>query len=40
MVFTSSNGTSTIPSAVLVALFAVFGTITVAHRGFRRAGEE
>ena len=40
MVFASSNGTSSIPSAVLVALFAVFGTITVAHRGFRRAGEE
>jgi len=40
MVFASSNGTSSIPSAVLVALFAVFGTITVAHRGFLRAGEE
>jgi len=40
MVFTSSNGTSTIPSAVLVALFAVFGTIAVAHRGFRRTGDE
>ena len=40
MVFSSSNGTSSIPSAVLVALFAVFGTISVAHRGFRRAGDE
>ena len=40
MVFSSPTHTSSIPSAVVVALFAVFGTMAVAHRGFRRAGEE
>jgi len=40
MVFSSSNGTNSIPSAVLVALFAVFGTAAVAKRGFRRTGED
>ena len=35
MVFSNSNGTSTIPSAVLVALFAVIGTASVAKRVFR-----
>ena len=40
MVFSSPTHASSIPSAVLVALFAVFGTITVAHRGFRRTGED
>ena len=40
MVFSSSSGTNTIPSAVLVALFAVFGTAAVAKRGFRRTGED
>jgi hypothetical protein len=40
MVFSSSSGGSSIPSVVLVALFAVFGTMAVAHRGFRRTGED
>jgi len=40
MVFTSSSGNTTIPSAVLVALFAVFGTASVAKRGFRRKGAD
>jgi hypothetical protein len=40
MVFTSSNGSSSIPTVVLVALFAVFGTAAVAKRGFRRTGED
>ena len=35
MIFINSNGTTTIPSAVLVALFAVFGTAAVARRAFR-----
>jgi uncharacterized membrane protein len=36
MVFSSpTNGTTTIPSAVLVALFAVIGTASVAKRVFR-----
>ena len=37
MVFSnSSNGTTMIPSAVLVALFAVIGTASVAKRVFPR----
>jgi len=37
MVFSSpTNGTTAIPSAVLVALFAVIGTSSVAKRVFRR----
>ena len=39
MVFSSAGHMTSIPSAVLVALFAVFGTMSVAHRGFRRPGE-
>lgn len=36
MVFSNpSNGSSTIPSAVLVALFASIGTASVAKRAFR-----
>jgi len=36
MVFSqTANGTTTIPSAVLVALFAVIGTASVAKRVFR-----
>lgn len=36
MVFNSTaNGTTTMPSAVLVALFAVIGTASVAKRVFR-----
>jgi hypothetical protein len=36
MVFSNpSNGSSTIPSAVLVALFAMLGTVAVARRAFR-----
>lgn len=35
MVFNNANGMTTIPSAVLVALFAVIGTASVAKRVFR-----
>jgi multisubunit Na+/H+ antiporter MnhF subunit len=37
MVFNSAgNGTTTIPSAVAVALFAFIGTVAVARRAFAR----
>jgi hypothetical protein len=39
--FTSVNAgsqTTTFPSAVLVALFACIGTVSVAHRAFHRDG--
>jgi hypothetical protein len=37
MIFASpANGTTTIPSAVAVALFAVIGTAAVAKRAFAR----
>jgi uncharacterized membrane protein len=40
MVFSSpANGTTTIPSAVLVALFAVIGTVSVAKRVFGRKND-
>jgi hypothetical protein len=35
MVFNSPPGVTTIPSAVMVALFAVIGTASVAKRVFR-----
>jgi hypothetical protein len=35
MVFSNTNGTTIIPSTVLVALFAVIGTASVAKRVFR-----
>jgi hypothetical protein len=38
MVFTNSSGNTAIPSAVLVALFAVIGTVSVAKLGFRHGG--
>jgi hypothetical protein len=36
MTFANPPGVTTIPSAVLVALFAVIGTSAVAKRGFGR----
>ena len=40
MVFSSpANGTTTIPSSVLVALFAVIGTASVAKRVFPRRND-
>ena len=37
MIFASpANGTTTIPSAVAVALFAFIGTVSVAKRAFTR----
>ncbi len=39
MVFNNSNGMTTIPSAVLVALFAVIGTASVAKRVFGRKND-
>jgi hypothetical protein len=37
MIFASpANGTTTIPSAVAVALFAFIGTVSVAKRAFAR----
>jgi hypothetical protein len=40
MTFGSSPGVTTIPSAVMLALFAVIGTSAVAKRGFGRRGIE
>ena len=40
MTFGSSTGVTTIPSAVMLALFAVIGTSAVAKRGFGRKGME
>jgi len=39
MVFSNTNGTTTIPSAVLVALFAVIGTASVAKLVFRHKND-
>jgi hypothetical protein len=39
MVFNSPPGLTTIPSAVLVALFAVIGTVSVAKRVFPRKND-
>jgi hypothetical protein len=39
MVFSSPPNVTTIPSAVLVALFAVIGTASVAKRVFRPAND-
>jgi hypothetical protein len=39
MVFSSPPNVTTIPSVVLVALFAVIGTASVAKRVFRRAND-
>ena len=40
MVFNDpTNGTTTIPSSVLVALFAVIGTVSVAKRVFPRKND-
>lgn len=41
MVFNSAgSGSSTIPSAVAVALFAFIGTVAVAKRAFARRGPD
>jgi len=40
MVFSSPPNMTTIPSAVLVALFAVIGTAAVAKRVFRRTDDD
>jgi hypothetical protein len=39
MVFSSSPGVTTIPSSVMVALFAVIGTVSVAKRIFPRKND-
>ena len=39
MIFNSPPGVTTIPSAVLVALFAVIGTASVAKRVFSRRND-
>jgi hypothetical protein len=36
----STPNLTTIPSAVLVALFAAIGTVSVAKRGFARRGQD
>ena len=38
VVIINASGTVTVPSAVIVALFAYLGTRIVARYGFRRAG--
>ena len=38
LVVSNASGTTTVPSAIIVALFAYLGTRIVARYGFRRAG--
>ena len=39
LVIINASGTATVPSAIIVALFAYLGTRIVARYGFRRAGD-